>query len=133
MDRFKVFVKPSRIDGNGLFAGENIPARRKIGELGGEVISVRKARKIAAQNKRIAIVELDDHRALYSGDLSDQYRYINHSCQPNTYMRVIGHHVEFYALRRIRKSEELTCNYGETHHDGKLKCRCGAPGCIGFL
>lgn len=133
MDRFKVVVKPSRIDGNGLFASEAIPARCKIGELSGEVISIRKARRIAAQNKRIAIVELDDERALYSADLCDKYRYINHSCKPNAYMRVIGHHVEFYALRRILKTEEITCNYGETHHEGKLKCRCGAPGCTGFL
>jgi SET domain-containing protein len=41
--------------------------------------------------------------------------------------------VEFFTLRLIKKEEELTCNYGETHHDGKLKCRCGAIGCKGYL
>jgi len=24
-------------------------------------------------------------------------------------------------------------NYGETHHEGRLECRCGAPGCVGRL
>jgi hypothetical protein len=101
--------------------------------LNGTVISVRKARQLAKQIKRIAIVELDDKCALLADAANNPIRFINHSCQPNTYMRVIGHHVEFYALRSIKKEEELTCNYGETHHDGQLKCRCGAPGCKGFL
>jgi SET domain-containing protein len=41
--------------------------------------------------------------------------------------------VEFYALRDIEPGEEITVNYGETHHDGQLACRCGAPGCVGRL
>lgn len=40
---------------------------------------------------------------------------------------------EFYALRVIEVGEELTVDYGETHHDGKLACRCSAPGCRGAL
>jgi len=37
------------------------------------------------------------------------------------------------ALRAIAPGEEITVNYGETHHEGKLRCRCGAPNCIGAL
>jgi uncharacterized protein len=130
---FKVIAQKSKIDGTGLFAGARIPARKKIGELNGEVISVRKARQLAKQIKRIAIVELDDQYALQAATENNPIRFINHSCRPNCYMRVIRHRVEFYALRNIKKEEELTCNYGETHHDGQLQCRCGAPGCKGFL
>jgi uncharacterized protein len=132
-ENFAVQVKPSKIEGKGAFALEAIPARKKIGELRGEVISKRKARKLAEQQKRIAIVELDDHWALNATDTEAPLKYINHSCQPNTYMRVIAKRVEFYALRAIAVKEELTCNYGETHHDGKLQCNCGAKGCKGFL
>lgn len=130
---FKLEVDNSKIDGKGLFARSTIPGRRKIGELGGKIIPVSEARKIAAQNKRIAIVEVDDHYALYSPGAEDKFRYINHSCRPNAYMRVINHRVEFYTLREIKKFEEITCNYGETHHEGQLKCRCRTKGCIGFL
>ena len=28
---------------------------------------------------------------------------------------------------------ELTADYGETHHAGTLRCRCGAPNCRGAL
>lgn len=130
---FSIKNKPSKIDGTGAFALEQIPARRKLGNLGGEVISLREARKRAAKTKRVAMVEFGDGRALDASINANELRYINHSCRPNTYMRVAYSRVEFYTLRKIKPGEELTCNYGATHHDGKLKCCCGAEGCIGFL
>ncbi|MEP7318479.1 MAG: SET domain-containing protein [Panacibacter sp.] len=125
--------KPSTIDGKGAFALQKITARKKIGNLGGEVISLREARRRAKLTKRVAMVEFGDGRALDASVNPNELRYVNHSCKPNSYMRVCYSRVEFYALRNIKKGEELTCNYGPTHHDGKLKCRCGAPGCIGYL
>jgi SET domain-containing protein len=130
---YAVINKASKIDGKGAFAQVNIPARKKIGDLGGEIISVRTARKRAAQSKRVAMVEFGDGRALDASVNPNELRYVNHSCRPNTYMRVCYSRVEFYSLTNINKGEELTCDYGETHHDGKLKCTCGAPGCKGFL
>lgn len=131
--KFPVEVKKSLIDGKGAFALGIIPARKKIGELDGEIISIEEGRKLAEKNKRIALVELDYEYALNAFYTEGQMKYINHSCSPNTYMRVYKHHVEFYSLRTIKKGEELTCNYGETHHDGKHSCKCGAFNCKGFL
>lgn len=121
-------VRPSRIHGRGVFARRPLPAHRKIGELTGEIISVREARRRARDAEVVAIVEFEDDKAL-DATTDGCLRYVNHSCGPNTYMRRIGHRVEFYSLRRIRAGEELTCDYGETHHDGKLPCRCGSPQC----
>ncbi len=125
--------KPSKIYGNGAFALQQIPPRKKIGNLCGEVISLREARKRVAKTKRVAMVEFGDGRALDASVNANQLRYVNHSCNPNTYMRVCYSKVEFYSLRLINKGEELTCDYGETHHDGKLKCNCGCENCKGFL
>ena len=133
MLNFKIENKESNIDGIGAFAMQLIPARKKIGNLQGEIISLREARKRAAKSKRIAMVEFGDGRALDASYKSNEIRFINHSCQPNTYMRVCYSRVEFYSLKKIKKGEELTCNYGLTHHAGKLKCRCGALNCKGFL
>lgn len=130
---FPLLVKSSRIDGKGAFAVRSIPAKKKIGNLGGEVISLREARRRASKIRRVAMVEFGNGSALDASINSNELRYVNHSCQPNTYMRVAFDRVEFYSLRKIRKGEELTCNYGETHHEGQLKCRCGAVGCKGFL
>lgn len=130
---YKLENKKSTIDGKGAFALEQIPAKKKIGNLGGQVISLREARKRAKKTKRVAMVEFGDGRALDAGINPNELRYVNHSCSPNTYMRVCYSNVEFYALRIIKKGEELTCNYGPTHHDGKLKCSCGSPDCKGYL
>ena len=130
---FDVTVGKSKIHGKGLYALKKIPARKKIGSLAGEIISKKLAREKAKENESISIVELWNGKALDASKINNDLRYINHSCRPNTYMRTLGNHVEFYALRSIKANEELTCNYGPTHHDGKRKCNCGAPGCKGFI
>jgi SET domain-containing protein len=131
--KFVVLVHPSRIDGQGAFAGEDIPARRKIGEIRGESISVREARRRARGAARIMIVELSERRAIDASASLDPLRYTNHSCQPNAVLRIRQGRVELYAMRDVRRGEELTVDYGPTHHDGKLRCRCGAARCAGRL
>ena len=128
-----VDVKPSAIDGHGVFAAEGIPARAKIGEIRGEAISVEEARIRATRHERIMIVELSARRAIDFTKSSDPMRFTNHSCRPNARLCIDNGRVEFYALRVIEAGEELTVDYGETHHDGQLACRCGAPACRGAL
>lgn len=131
--KFAVQVAPSRIDGQGAFAAEAVPARRKIGEIRGEPISVREARRRARGQQRIMIVELSETRAIDATHSADPLRYTNHSCRPNAVLRIRQGRVEFYAMRDIAPGEEITVNYGETHHEGRLACRCGAAGCVGAI
>ena len=130
---FDVFVAKSKIHGSGLYAKKAIPARRKVGSLAGEIISKKSAREKAKRDETISIVELWNEKALDASTINNELRFINHSCQPNTFMRTLGNHVEFYALRTIKPNEELTCDYGPTHHEGKRRCNCGAPGCKGSI
>ena len=125
-------VGRSGIVGQGLFSGTRIAARAKIGEFEGEVIGLREARRRAKGRAIVAIVELDRH-ALDATASPRGFRFINHSCDPNTYIRCTQDRAEFYALRAIAKGEELTADYGESHHNGKLPCRCGAARCRGFI
>ncbi len=131
--KYDVEVCPSPIDGHGAFAREPIPARLKIGEIRGESISVSEARIRATRHERIMIVELSRRKAIDFTQSTDPMRFTNHSCQPNARLCIRQGRVEFYALRDIAPGEEITVNYGETHHDGQLACRCGAPGCVGRL
>jgi len=131
--KYAVAVGPSRIDGQGAFAAEAIPQRRKIGEIRGEAISVDEARIRATRTERIMIVELSPRRAIDFSRSADPMRYTNHSCAPNARLSIRNGRVEFYALRDIAAGEELTVDYGETHHQGRLACRCGAPRCVGRL
>jgi uncharacterized protein len=133
LDTYSFQVRRSRIQGRGLFALTAVPARRKIGELGGERISLNEARRRARKTDCIAIVEFGDGTALDASRKGSDFRYVNHSCEPNTFMRLYKGRVEFYSLRRVEPGEELTCDYGETHHDGALACRCGSAKCRGRL
>jgi uncharacterized protein len=131
--KFAVVVAASPIDGRGAFAAEAIPPRLKIGEIRGESISVADARIRATRHERIMIVEVSARKAIDFSKSADPMRFTNHSCRPNARLCIRQGRVEFYALRPIAPGEEITVDYGETHHEGKLACRCGAPGCIGRL
>jgi uncharacterized protein len=130
---YPLHVEKSRIHGKGVFAVACIPARKKIGSLAGQVITKKAGREKARSRSSIALVELWNGKTLDASINSNALRFINHSCHPNTFMRNIGFHVEFYALNAIGPGEELTCNYGSTHHDGYLKCTCGSKECKGFI
>jgi len=130
---YPVKVAKSKIAGMGAYALQYIPARKKIGDLGGTIITMKEAMKLIKNLKVINLVELDDDLALNASDKPNDMRFINHSCGPNTYLRVMKNRVEFYALKNIKKGQELSCDYGETHHDGKLPCRCGSKNCRGFI
>jgi SET domain-containing protein len=131
--KYAVEVRASAIDGLGAFAAEPVPAQRKIGEIRGESLSVEDARIRATRHERIMIVELSPRRAIDFSKSADPMRYTNHSCSPNARLSIANGRVEFYALRAIAPGEEITVDYGETHHAGRLPCRCGAPGCRGAL
>mgnify|MGYP000981082556 CR=1 FL=1 len=131
--KFAVEVRPSTIDGHGVFAAEAIPRRLKIGEIRGESISVAEARIRATRTERVMIVELSSKKAIDFSRSTDPMRFTNHSCRPNARLCIRQGRVEFYALRSIAVGEEVTVDYGETHHEGRLACRCGAAGCRGAL
>ncbi|MBV8470960.1 MAG: SET domain-containing protein-lysine N-methyltransferase [Burkholderiaceae bacterium] len=132
-ERFLLQVGPSAIDGLGVFAQEAIPARRKIGEMRGEIISVAEARRRAKGQARVHLVEISARTAVDASQTTGALRYINHSCAPNTSLQTRQGRAEFFALRDIVAGEELTANYGISHHDGRLRCHCGAPQCRGRL
>jgi SET domain-containing protein len=131
--KYEVAVRRSGIDGFGAFAAEPIPAHRKIGEIRGETISVAEARRRAAGKARIMIVEISARKAIDASKSEDPMRFTNHACSPNARLTIRDGRVEFYALRPIEPGEEITVNYGETHHEGTLACRCGAANCVGWL
>jgi SET domain-containing protein len=131
--KYEVSVRASAIDGQGVFAAQPITRWRKIGEIRGEAISVAEARIRATRHERVMMVEISADRAIDFSRSSDPMRYTNHSCSPNARLSIRQGRVEFYALSEIAPGDEITVNYGPTHHEVRLACRCGAPGCAGWL
>jgi len=128
-----VALKRSRIDGYGVFAAEAIPAGTRLGLLTGESITVAEARRRAQESQRLMLVELSPARAIDASRSQDAMRFTNHSCSPNARIQVEDGEISFFALRDLSTGDEITVDYGLTHHEGRLACRCGTPGCRGSL
>ncbi len=132
MIKFRLTSGPSAIEGKGVFSSVRIPRRTKIGEVTGDLIPLREARKRARGTCRICLIDLSDTRALdcTKGNI---FRFLNHSCMPNAFLRIIRNRVEVYARRAIKTGEEITVDYGETPHGGGMRCTCGHPKCRGVI
>lgn len=131
--RFELAVRRSGIQGRGIFAVRELPGRRKLGEVTGKRVLLPEARRAVARQPRIYLVELTRRYALDCSTGND-FRHLNHSCQPNCYMRIHHGRVEVYSRSRpISGGTELTVDYGATPHEGGMSCRCGAPKCKGVL
>lgn len=130
---YSLRLAKSGIHGVGAFTEQAIPARKKIGSMGGTIISEKAANAKAKTKDVLHLVEYGNGKTLDGTKNGNALSHVNHSCVPNSYIRILGWHVEFYALKKIKAGEEITCDYGITYHDGKLRCGCGAKGCKGFL
>ena len=76
---------------------------------------------------------MDEEAFLRSDNIDD---YINHSCNPNSFIAFKESGPFLLALKPIRKGEEVTYNYLTTEWDmgtHYFQCRCGAEDCIGFI
>jgi SET domain-containing protein len=131
--RCRVAVGPSPIDGQGAFAAEPLAAGRKIGEIRGVRIPAREAQRRAAADARLYLIALDERTCLDASASADVLRHTNHACAPNAHYRLEQGRVAVYALRAIAPGEEITLDYGTTHHAGRLACRCGAARCRRWL
>jgi SET domain-containing protein len=121
-------VARSRIHGRGLFALCAITRRRKLGELSGVLRRLPAARQEHQRRSVIQLVELSRRWAL-DCSAGNRFRYLNHSCRANCYLRIVRRRVEVYSRGRIAAGTELTADYGQTQHRGGMSCRCGVAGC----
>ena len=130
-------IKKSKIDNRGLYATTNIKKNTKIIEYKGKIITV----KETETNPKF-----DNDKAIYLFNLNKKYdldgdfkyntaRLINHSCDPNCEVDGVGLKLWIYAVKDIKKNEELTYDYGFSFDkDYKdFPCRCGAKKCVGFI
>ncbi len=126
-------IRKSPINGKGCFATVPFKSRQKIAEYTGERISDLEAQKRARRRRILRICDIDGRFSLDGARGGNGTHYINHSCQPNAYMRTVCGHVLFFALRDIAPGEEITIDYEQTLHPDSKRCACGAPQCRGTI
>uniref|UniRef100_A0A3B3XQE2 [histone H3]-lysine(4) N-methyltransferase n=1 Tax=Poecilia mexicana TaxID=48701 RepID=A0A3B3XQE2_9TELE len=138
-----VGVYRSPIHGRGLFCKRNIDAGEMVIEYAGTVIRavLTDKREKYYDSKGIGcyMFRIDDFDVVDATMQGNAARFINHSCEPNCYSRVINvdgrKHIVIFALRKIYRGEELTYDYKFPieDDDNKLHCNCGARRCRRYL
>ena len=139
-----ILVKKSKIHSNGVYAKKDIRKGTKIIEYVGELVSKEEGDK-RSENQYKAHKKDKNAGAVYVYELTKKWdldgnfsynpaRLINHSCEPNAKYKQIGLKIFIVSIKKIKKGEEITYDYGYDLEDYKNhKCRCGSKKCIGYI
>jgi SET domain-containing protein len=125
----KAAVKPSPIEGRGLFAVAPFARGEVVCVKGGYVFD---RARLSELQPLLGSAEIQIGEELFIGPLDVDSRegsmiYSNHSCEPN--IGVAGQ-IVFVALRDIEAGEELTHDWATTDDDDyRMECRCRAQSC----
>ncbi len=130
----RIEIRPSPIGGRGMFARSMIKAGEAVVIWGGAVFTQAEVDAgNAAEGSTVAIGEglyLGSPVGQYDRERDDLGNFINHSCDPNCWMR---DEVTFVARRDIQPGEELTGDYAmweaDEAHVGPWICACGSSLC----
>jgi SET domain-containing protein len=122
-------ARESTIEGHGCFATRTFKKGRRIAEYTGERVSRHQIARRVRNKKRIYVCGVNSYWGIDGSVGGNGTQYINHSCQPNAYMRVVREHILFFALRDISAGEEITLDYIDSYHSDEKRCQCGSPKC----
>ena len=130
-------IKKSKIDKNGLYASCDIKKGTRIIEYKGKIISVKKSKTDP---------KFDNEKAIYLFNINKRFdldgdfkfniaRLINHSCDPNCEVFGEGLKVWVYAMKDIRKGDELSYDYGFSYDENfrQYPCNCRSKKCVGYI
>lgn len=122
-----VVVKKSKIQGKGVFANKNFHQGEVILEIDDSHV-VKEESKLTKYQKEFVADYLPDKIVL----MQSPERYINHSCEPNVYVKTINGIRQVLAMRKIKKGEEILFDYEiNADYGGAFTCHCGSKNCRG--
>ena len=111
--------------GHGLFAVVPIKKGAFILEYTGKKIPTALADVLPTRY----LFHVDDEWTIDGSVRSNLARYINHSCDPDCEVEIDDGHLMIYAIKNIKKGEEISFDYGEEYYREFIKdagCRCAA-------
>jgi hypothetical protein len=120
-------VRPSAIQGLGLFAREDIPAGVVVSRLGGRPVGQEELDRLVAAPGYVDTITVGDgvHLVLPGRTANGSG---NHCCDPSTWW--VGAY-ELATRLALRGGDELTNDYATSTDSAgfRMSCRCGSPNC----
>ncbi|XP_072311546.1 histone-lysine N-methyltransferase SETD1B-A isoform X2 [Eucyclogobius newberryi] len=138
----KIRFCKSHIHDWGLFALEPIAADEMVIEYVGQnirqVIADMREKRYEEEGIGSSYMFRVDHDTIIDATKCGNFaRFINHSCNPNCYAKVITvesqKKIVIYSRQPINVNEEITYDYKFPIEDEKIPCLCGAENCRGTL
>ncbi|XP_077399011.1 histone-lysine N-methyltransferase SETD1B-A isoform X7 [Vanacampus margaritifer] len=138
----KIRFCKSHIHDWGLFALEPIAADEMVIEYVGQnirqVIADMREKRYEEEGIGSSYMFRVDHDTIIDATKCGNFaRFINHSCNPNCYAKVITvesqKKIVIYSRQAINVNEEITYDYKFPIEDEKIPCLCGAENCRGTL
>ena len=123
-------VARSRIDGNGCFATAKFCQDQQIAEYIGERISLAEAERRRRAPGKKSICDVDPEWSIDGSRGGNGTQYVNHSCEPNSYLVISEGRVFLHALREIIPGEEITIDYLYELKLDEVECRCRMATCL---
>lgn len=121
-----VVVRPSPIHGSDVFAARRFRPDELI--LQPDESRVLVDPDVLPEEERKYCYDLPDKSVLWP----PPERYINHSCEPNAYVKTEGGARAVLAMREIKRDEEITLDYRlDGFSDCRWDCNCGTRRCSG--
>jgi len=123
------YVIKRTASGLGLFAVKPIPARTRIVEYAGPLVS---NEEVERRTNARYFFGVNSRWTIDGTPRSNIARYINHSCRPNCEAILSKRRVWIWSRRAIKPGEELTYDYGKEYFDEHIKpvgCKCRK--CVG--
>jgi uncharacterized protein len=120
-------VRPSPIEGLGLFAARPIDEGEACAVIGGTVLTDAEFSAFTAGRERWSAAAIDEGLNVVQA-ADDPLARGNHSCDPNLWM---ADAITVVARRAIEAGEEATIDYAlfTVDDDWRMDCRCGAWQC----
>ena len=129
--------KKSNIHRHGLSAATDIKKGQKIIQYKGKKVTLHKVETDPKydNDKEIYLFTLNKKYDLDGDFKFNTARLINHSCDPNCEVLEDKKKLWIFAMRDIKKNEELTYDYGFSFDKDykQYVCKCGAKNCVGYI
>lgn len=129
----KLEVKKSKLQGEGVFAVENIKHGERLTIFGGSVMLIDEIKNLP-ENVQDYAMQIEERFVLGNKtSIPEDTDYFNHSCNPNS-----GFHGQIFlvAMRDIAKREEITFDYATVLSESvgsdivfEMDCNCGSSNC----
>ncbi len=129
---FRLEIRYSPIHRYGVYAGEHIPAKRKVIEYTGERCNRRETKRRAARPLNY-IFTLNQYWSIDGSVGGSGAEFINHSCEPNLRAWIVKEHILYMSLREIKAGEELTVDYNFAKEVESVPCSCKTANCRGTI